>query len=388
MIFVNAPFEVRFYSSLTHTLSRVSVLGLFLGVLILSGIGYSEEEAKGVCGINCMYAALSMVGKEVDRLDLINEKYIDTSVGQSTFAQLSQLGKDYGLYTAAVKNMTLTMLRTSPFPVVVNVKKSFSSTSYDHYVLYLGTSKDMALILDLPNKVESVPFKKFAAKWNGKGLYVASEPFDVGAITRAGQIVTWRNWIIGIVFVLLLRTCWMRFSLNMPTVQKNRVWGSLIQFTAIFLAVIMGSLIFHLVSDKGFLSLSDNVEVLVTDNVEKFMDKVSAQDVLAHIEAGDAVFVDARMDVDYTAGHIEGAINLTPGTTDEQCQKVMSSVADKTAPIIVYCQSQGCPFARTIAKTLYAIGYKNLSLYKPGWIEIKEHLSEETHPSKKVEKSS
>lgn len=83
--------------------------------------------------------------------------------------------------------------------------------------------------------------------------------------------------------------------------------------------------------------------------------RISAADARTMTEQGQAVLVDVRTPEEYAMGHIPGAMLLT---LDKLPQQAVTSLPDKDASIIVYCQSGGrSAFA---ASHLSARGYKHV----------------------------
>ena len=68
---------------------------------------------------------------------------------------------------------------------------------------------------------------------------------------------------------------------------------------------------------------------------------VTAEEVITMIEdMDDLVVIDARKEKDYTAGHIEGSVNLAnTNTTPETLAKILES---KSTPAIFYCNGIYC----------------------------------------------
>lgn len=60
--------------------------------------------------------------------------------------------------------------------------------------------------------------------------------------------------------------------------------------------------------------------------------QIDAADAAAHLEAGDALFVDVRDPASFEEAHIEGALHLT----DQNIQGFIAE-ADKSRRVIVYC---------------------------------------------------
>jgi rhodanese-related sulfurtransferase len=80
--------------------------------------------------------------------------------------------------------------------------------------------------------------------------------------------------------------------------------------------------------------------------------------------SGKALFMDARSEQDFDAGHIPKAVNIPPGkkfTMDTKDPKVKSRL------IITYCHSKGCPLADDLARNIAALGFTNIKVMSEGW---------------------
>ncbi len=79
-------------------------------------------------------------------------------------------------------------------------------------------------------------------------------------------------------------------------------------------------------------------------------------------------FVDARSEYVYYKSHLKGAISLSKSRFDEQCPDFRQKKSLDTF-IVVYCSEASCGKARSVAKKLIQIGYKNVKVYTGGLIE-------------------
>ena len=79
-------------------------------------------------------------------------------------------------------------------------------------------------------------------------------------------------------------------------------------------------------------------------------------------------FVDVRSEYVYYKSHIKGAISLSKSRFDEQFPDFRQKKSLDTF-IVVYCSEASCGKARSVAKKLIKIGYKNVKVYSGGLIE-------------------
>jgi rhodanese-related sulfurtransferase len=79
-----------------------------------------------------------------------------------------------------------------------------------------------------------------------------------------------------------------------------------------------------------------------------------------------ALFVDARSPEQYTAGHIQGALNLPWDAFEAIFPQVMASVPHNTT-IVTYCDGETCGLSKDLAFTLLQEGYFNVRVLVNGW---------------------
>ena len=81
----------------------------------------------------------------------------------------------------------------------------------------------------------------------------------------------------------------------------------------------------------------------------------------AHWMNATAVFIDARPKIDFEAGHIEGALNLSLEMTADATQYAeVAAWLDPELPIILYCRGGLCSEAKDVGRLLKGAGYRNL----------------------------
>ncbi|MBL0331828.1 MAG: rhodanese-like domain-containing protein [Chlorobiota bacterium] len=75
------------------------------------------------------------------------------------------------------------------------------------------------------------------------------------------------------------------------------------------------------------------------------------------IQSGKAIVFDARTNVQFKDGHINGALNYG----------VDKLPSNKNQTIIFYCGGPKCPLSTQVAKEVKEKGYKKVMVYKGGW---------------------
>jgi len=98
---------------------------------------------------------------------------------------------------------------------------------------------------------------------------------------------------------------------------------------------------------------------------------ISIEEAVRLFEEGSALFVDARSEAEYRAGHIKGAVNIP----DLDFENHIGSFLEKTAAetvLITYCEGESCALSKSLAEKLSLAGFENVFHLKNGWGQWKE----------------
>ncbi|HBR18639.1 MAG: hypothetical protein A2Y13_05450 [Planctomycetes bacterium GWC2_45_44] len=346
--------------------------GLFLFVAANFTFANSCSAGKSgssgpYCGLYCLYSVIKLTDKEIDVRDLLKPEYVSSRKG-SSMAELKKAATDNGLYAETFGNLNDRELKNISNPVILHVKSSPKSKEYDHYVLFLGDKDGKAKIFDPPNPIEAKPYYELTPIWDGTGLIVSAQPINLSNIFAPARKKFVFFAAIAIVVILSIRAARKYILQRIGKMNWQTKFGfSIIQ--AVFLAgiALFGGMVYHFTNDAGFLARAGATESIVSANIETFIPKVNADEVKNIITSG-TVIVDARQSEDFEAGHIENAINI-PTTLCKAGRDSKLAGKDKNSQILIYCQSKGCPYAAKVAANLADDGFKNISIYKNGWVD-------------------
>ena len=177
--------------------------------------------------------------------------------------------------------------------------------------------------------------------------------------------------------VLSLRTSITIFRRPMIGTQRtlrSRVCISIGQCAAVLVVSGIVSVTFHVFGESGFFADGRGVGVIQAAHLNTLLPRVGAKEIPSLIQGG-AVVVDARLERDYEAGHLDSARNIPVGATKEARLSAMGGIASDRL-IILYCQSSTCPYAINVARSLREDGYAKLLYFKGGWREWVETYGE------------
>jgi rhodanese-related sulfurtransferase len=102
----------------------------------------------------------------------------------------------------------------------------------------------------------------------------------------------------------------------------------------------------------------------------------------AYIDLEHVLFVDARIEEDYVAGHIPGSMSFPLNRLEEILPSFMESYPfDKQ--LVIYCSGIDCTDSHDLATHLKELGYQSVRVYSrgyDGWLETGRPVKEGLEP--------
>lgn len=324
-----------------------------------------EEIKSGgpCCGVYSLMACLESINVNYDIKKLINPEFVSSSRGSSA-AELIKAAEASQAHARAFVKMSVANLWSAKFPLILHVRGNGADRNYLHWVAYLGMDGGKVRILDLPHSLETVAPAELMARWDGLAVAVSREPiegwpFAVSGIEQVSPIL-----------MILCAILACRLA-GLGGVGETSLRSAI----AIAISAAACSIGYHATSEVGFLRNPSAVaEVDRRYHTGSFPIRTYA-DLATLLGKNEATLIDARRAADYRLGAIPGAINMSVDSTLTQRQFALRGVS-KAAPIVVYCQSAGCPYSDEIAEFLRFNGYENVSIYRGGYREWQKQAVE------------
>ncbi len=305
------------------------------------------------CGIYCVYSAARMLGKPADFAALLDRRYVGSYKG-STAAELQRAAADLGLSVTAMSGLTASSLRASRHPVLLHVRRPGRKMPFAHWVLFAGVEGGRARVIDPPAGVELVPFAELAALWDGVGLVVSAEPASTAGLRLAG-------WAEAAALLAAVTAALGAARLATSGRPVGPAWGAA---GLLALAACVGAGV-HALGPDGLYRNRAALGLVSAQHFRPDIPELGVGEARALLAAG-AVAVDARVPADYAAGHLPGAASL-PVYAGLAERRAVSDAIPAGAPVVVYCQSEGCVWADSVAADLYHRGHTNISIMRGGW---------------------
>jgi rhodanese-related sulfurtransferase len=314
-----------------------------------------------------VYAALQALEISVEVADLLDHRYMGSYDG-STLAELHRAVEDHGGYARPMQGLTAAALQASSDPIILHVRRPGLHAPYAHWVLFLGVENGQARVVDPPWSVQRLPFAELLSLWDGVGLVVSARPISDGPLRVAA-------WLESGVVLVLIAVCLglARYLLGQRSGATRRWWSILVVPGVALLAAVACQGLF----DTGLLGNPVAVAQVVGRHFAVDLPELSHESVAALVGQPAVTFIDARFPEAYDHGHLPGAVNLPVYANLAERSEVLAAVPRQDR-VVVYCQSDSCPWGRIIASDLALRGYSNVAVYSGGWAEWKGHEQRES----------
>jgi len=103
-----------------------------------------------------------------------------------------------------------------------------------------------------------------------------------------------------------------------------------------------------------------------TDETSPF-ETVTLQEAYALFEDNAAVFLDARNEEDYTAGHVPGSFWLPFSAFFSGKPPQLVNELPQDMPLVVYCEGGDCHASHQVAEMLLDFEFTDLRILEAGW---------------------
>jgi rhodanese-related sulfurtransferase len=335
-----------------------------------------ESSGGPYCGIYSLYAAMRSLGMTVRFEDLARAQYVG-SLGGSSLAELQRAASDLGAMARPLQDGTALCLRNSVYPVILHVRRPGFGMPYRHWVLFLGVENDQARIIDPPNEVELVPFAQLMALWDGVGLIVTKESVPLWPMTA----VAWIEQASA--FLLVAVMAGIVLSRKDYGAIRQGVWyrGLRLASSVALLTILAtaSAVIWQSATSDGFFHNRRAIGLVAARHFEAPLSVMSLADLESALGRNDVTVIDARLPRSYESGHVPGAVSLPVVAGLAERESVFAGL-DPRNQVIVYCQSEGCTWAKAVAADLYFRGCRRVALFPGGWMEWEQRRRPEANP--------
>ena len=140
---------------------------------------------------------------------------------------------------------------------------------------------------------------------------------------------------------------------------------SLLEALLLIVAAIVLGGAYSFVTKQGFFAKAQTIHDSASNNIEM----ISLEMAKELFESNKALFIDARHEFDYYAGHIRSAVNVPMKSFDHYFVSLKNIPKDKL--LIAYCDGAECNSSIELAVKLMEAGFTNVKVFFGGWQEWK-----------------
>jgi rhodanese-related sulfurtransferase len=343
-------------------------LALFLAACVRTQAPSGDDFYAGpYCGLYSVHTCLKLAGKNVDFDKLACMKYKADYEG-STALELERALEDHGVRALARANLSAEYLRRINNPVILHARQPGVKSPYEHWLLFLGCEGASFCVLDPPKRtVFKVSPAELLAIWDGSGI--------VAEVRSSGEVLAYTATMLvylivllsGGVVSLLLALCVRRWKRGVGSALSAQAAGAFL--------LAFG---FHLLVPVGFARNSSAVAMVGDNHFQAPVETITERAILSR-GALDPVLIDTRLERHYARGTIPGAVNL-PITANYFERTIFLRNLPRDKPMVVFCQSERCPWSRRIASYLKWRGYGQTYVYSPGYAGWQEAQQKPSQP--------
>lgn len=365
-------------------MSAFRSIAQWCGTLVLSLASTSAPTTKGVepatpvfrdySDVECVCRVLRLAGHPVDPLS-IAPGGANAATRPLSSDDLQRILSDRGVPATVVKDLSIQDLAATNGPVILRVQANQYSVQPDHYIVYAGMKDNEARVLNLPHPEVLIPYVLLASRWHGEAIAVSASrhpSYDCQRITWYSVAAT--LGAIGAIGAPLCRKRWPTTIFHGTSMRAVGVVGIALLMTGGAFGMIwqlVGPS--HYIS-RTFVPIPSDAAVLVDfaarldATVEAPFPKIDERTAERLLSEG-VLFVDARSESEFAAGHIKGAAHAPAGNVG-QIRLNMAGIR-KDRRIAVYCAVSHCGKAEYAAGVLRQQGFTDISVYTGGWAEWK-----------------
>lgn len=303
-------------------------------------------EPGAQCGLYSLYAAARALNVDINFERLLDRRYIGSPRGSSA-QELIDAARDNGLHARLHVGLDIGTLQHAERPLLLLCELSRQVEESKHWILYLGAKNGLANVYDAPRNVEPIPFALLQTIWTGTAIEIGKEPIGFRLQVLAGLRSLSSLWP-AVLFCVGIMICHRRRRPTNPTTPM--AFNSLLVQVAAVLAMT---------SAWGLLAIAyDRNQPAANQDVLAFLSCRSEIDLQPHVDdlPPGMTVVDCRLPFAFGRNHIPGAVNLPVDAGFNEWNDIVETL-DRTAGVIVYCESDQCAWADRVAARLACEGF-------------------------------
>lgn len=332
------------------------------------------------CGVYCCFSVLRHAECDVEFTQLLEPQYIGGGWRGSSADDISRALNDFGLKSRVNFGKGFLDLLLADSPVILHVRRDRATKDYNHWVVYYGTRDGNALLLDPSTGERSLSFADLASLWDG--VAITSSRDDLISLINSILIVffRWGTIVSTLLFTTHCATIVTQFFTRLSICSTSLRNGSFFALAMIFGVGLFAFLVDLLRPDGLVIHGRARASIASVHQTIKFgeLSIAEVRDLHQRSKVEKIAWVDARYSDDFETGSLPGAVNISIDCDFVTEEKMVERLRDFDK-IIVFCQSESCPYASAVASRLQAHGLDGLLLFPGGILDWEKQSSPEKY---------
>ncbi|HMO16116.1 MAG TPA: rhodanese-like domain-containing protein, partial [Pirellulaceae bacterium] len=319
------------------------------------------RKSPSHCGLYSLYAVAHALGDTPEIEKLIDADFLSSEMGSSPI-DLQRAADMIGLHATPVAGWSLSALRSSEWPVLLNLSLS-EHGDCAHWIAWLGEENGQALIYDPLSNLETVPYGLLIARWKGVAVIVGKERPGISNWIKAK--VAWLSWLLfPLCAFFVLSQSWKhrhRSSLN------EQSMSFMVAVSMILLTLFVWFTLDYFCNDSNSLrnSASTLAANCITSAHNREIARMADYEFDQFLRQGDGYLVDSRPEGTFELGTIQGSINI-PINIPLFDFVLRVNELDRSLPVVVFCERASCEWDQIVAGRLNCVGFRDVRVYEPG----------------------
>jgi rhodanese-related sulfurtransferase len=126
---------------------------------------------------------------------------------------------------------------------------------------------------------------------------------------------------------------------------------------------------------NSFASFSTSRGLAISTGAET-IEEIDYGSLIRKMKSRSCQIIDCRYSLDFNDGSLDSAINVPVDISIAKLQKIISGIP-KSTELVLFCQSRGCRFSDIIGSELAKQGFRNLKIFRGGYVEWEAGISKE-----------
>jgi rhodanese-related sulfurtransferase len=269
----------------------------------------------------------------------------------STAEDLLAALAEVGLKGKALGFIPLFQLQRIQQPVILHVRTPLQGAEYRHWILFRGFEGNKAKVYDPPSENGLLTIAELLSIWDGSGIIVYH--------SQSGTPLGLHFPLVAVAMVGFAALVLFAIPPSWPPFRKLLVNS--------FILATLG----HALSPRGFLTNQQALQfVFAVHSSPEPSEVIDYHQLKSLMDRGACTLVDARTPQAYELFHLPGARNIPIDANYLRMRRELKELPGEKK-IVVYCQSESCPWADHVASHIAKTSRKEVFVYRGGVNEWK-----------------